>query len=147
MMLRSSGWMRCTDQPWAWRSITSSSSAARSAAACASARANSDAFGPQRLRQRPAGQVVLVERDHRGPALVGAAHSRRARDVFAGARVHADALARLDEQRHLDHRAGLERRRLGAAAGDRVAAQARIGLGDLQVDGAGQLQVAGLARR
>ena len=43
MMLRSSGWIRCTDQPCAWRSITSSSSCARSAAACASARANSDA--------------------------------------------------------------------------------------------------------
>ena len=32
-MLRSSGWMRCTDQPCAWRSITSSNSGARSAAA------------------------------------------------------------------------------------------------------------------
>jgi len=35
-MLRSSGAMRAALQPWAWRSISSSSSSARSAAACAS---------------------------------------------------------------------------------------------------------------
>src|SRR5207237_8816047 len=45
------------------------------------------------------------------------------------------------EQRNLDAGAGLERGGLVAAAGRSVAAQAGIGLGDLQVDGAGQLDV------
>src|SRR5436190_15189341 len=67
-----------------------------------------------------------------------------ARHVAARARVHADALALLDEQRHLDDRAGLQRRRLRAAAGDRVPTHPRVGLADLQVDRARQLNVGGL---
>ena len=44
------------------------------------------------------------------------------------------AVADVDEQRHLDRRAGLDRRGLVAAAGGRVAAQAGLGLGDLELD-------------
>src|SRR3546814_8777245 len=55
------------------------------------------------------------------------------RDVFARARVDLDHLVLADEQRHADHGAGFQRRRLAAAAGG-VAAHARVGLGDLQLD-------------
>src|SRR3546814_4755943 len=46
------------------------------------------------------------------------------RDVFARARVDLDHLVLADEQRHADHGAGFQRRRLAAAAGG-VAAHAR----------------------
>src|SRR3546814_2414198 len=55
------------------------------------------------------------------------------RDVFARARVDLDHLVLADEQRHADHGAGFQRRRLAAAAGG-VAAHARVGLGDLRLD-------------
>ena len=67
-----------------------------------------------------------------------------ARDVAAGARVDPHALALFDEQRHLDGDAGLERGRLGAALG-RVAAQARLGVRDGELDVVGRLDAGRLA--
>src|SRR5690606_12127067 len=59
--------------------------------------------------------------------------SLHARDVLARTRIHADHLVLGHEQRHAHHRAGLQRGRLAAAARG-VAAHARIGLHDLQLD-------------
>src|SRR5690242_18745670 len=59
--------------------------------------------------------------------------SLHARHVLAGARVDLDLLALADEQRHAHDRAGLERGWLAAATRG-VAAHARIGLGDLELD-------------
>jgi hypothetical protein len=61
-----------------------------------------------------------------------------ARQVFPGAGVDLDLLARLDEQRHLDHEPGLERRRL-ARARHAVALHARLGLRDGELDRGGEL--------
>src|SRR5256885_9744430 len=49
------------------------------------------------------------------------------------------------EERDVDRRAGLERRRLVAAARGGVAAQAGVGLGDLELDRRGELQVGRVA--
>src|SRR5436309_4224582 len=68
-----------------------------------------------------------------------------ARDVSARARVDADALALLDEQRDLDHGACLQRGGLGTAARDRVPAQSGVRLADLEIDRAWKLQVSRLA--
>src|SRR5262245_39972796 len=54
-------------------------------------------------------------------------------DVKAGRGVNADDVAFLDEERDVDHVAGFESRRLGAAGGG-VALDARSGLHDLQLD-------------
>ena len=130
--LRSSGAIRSTVQPCAWRPISSSSSGARSTAALRERARERAGVGPERLRERPAGEVVLVGGDHGGAPLLGAPRygvSSRARHVVAAARVDADAVADVDEQRHVHLGAGLERRRLGAAARGGVAAQPRLGLG------------------
>src|SRR3954469_63682 len=63
----------------------------------------------------------------------------RPRHVRAALRLHLHAIADGDEQRHLDRRAGLERRGLVPAAGGGVAAHARLGLGDLELDGGREL--------
>src|SRR5699024_4723362 len=54
-------------------------------------------------------------------------------DVFAGTGIDLDHLFLAHEQRDPDHGTGLQRGRLAAAAGG-VAAHARVGLGDLQLD-------------
>src|SRR3954471_6228582 len=69
----------------------------------------------------------------------------RARHVRARARVHLDALADVDEEGHLDRGARLERRGLVPAAGDGVAAQTGVGLGDLELDRGRELEVARVA--
>ena len=56
----------------------------------------------------------------------------------AAPRVHLHDVALVEEERHLDHRAGLEGGGLRAARGG-VAADAGIGLGDLQLDEVRQL--------
>src|ERR1700738_4285045 len=58
------------------------------------------------------------------------------------ARVHFQLVAGVDEQRHLDLGAGLDRRRLGARTGP-VALQAGLGVGDLQFDGHREFEVKG----
>src|SRR5690606_34142199 len=58
--------------------------------------------------------------------------------------VDLDLGALVEEQRHLDLRARLEGRRLGAARGT-VALEPRLGVGDLEHDGRRQLDVEGLA--
>src|SRR5437773_3312408 len=50
-------------------------------------------------------------------------------DVLARARVDLDLLALLDEERDLDHEAGLELRRL-VGTGPRISLHSRVGLGD-----------------
>src|SRR5262245_55983923 len=55
------------------------------------------------------------------------------RDVSTLARVDLDALARVDEERHLDDRAGLESRWLRHVR-DRVAAHGGLGLRDRELD-------------
>src|SRR5215510_4146081 len=64
--------------------------------------------------------------------------------VLAAARVHLDHVPFVEEQRNLDHGAGLERRRLGAAGGG-VAANAGIRLRDLKLDEVRQLDGDGVA--
>ena len=75
-----------------------------------------------------------------------AARARRhARDMYEPERV--STLTRspmLTNSGHLDRRAGLERRGLVAAARGGVAAHARLGVGDLELDRRRQLQVGGL---
>src|SRR5690606_6309028 len=71
---------------------------------------------------------------------VGEVPSSGAAEVLAGAGVDLDLLAGGDEQRHLDLRAGLHGGGL-VAAGGAVALQAGLGLGDLQHDGGGKLDV------
>ena len=66
-----------------------------------------------------------------------------ARDVAALAGVDLDPVARVDEQRHLDDGARLELRRLGHVR-DRVALDARLGLGDLELDRGGERTPEGL---
>ena len=71
--------------------------------------------------QRPAGDLVLVEREDRVPALIGSLHGPETTrlgpgDVLAAARVDPDPLALLDEERDLDHHTGLQRGGLRAAA-------------------------------
>src|SRR6266851_5123951 len=61
------------------------------------------------------------------PACLGALH------VGLASRVYSDQIARLDEQRHLDHGAGFELGRL-RGAGDRVTFEARVGLDHSQLD-------------
>src|SRR5579863_4817809 len=61
-------------------------------------------------------------------------------EVLAVAGVHLDLLAGGDEQRHLDLRAGLHGRGLGATGGT-VALQAGLGVGDHHLDGGRQLDV------
>src|SRR5919112_3436778 len=70
---------------------------------------------------------------------IGAASADPA-EVVTRAGVDLDLRAGLEEQRHGDVGAGLERRRLGATGGP-VALQARLGVGDLQDDGRRQLDV------
>ena len=81
-------------------------------------------------------RVRLVEQVQRSLAsvgpLIGAFH-HDAGDVVAAARVDLDAVADLDEQRHLDDLAGLERGRL-AGARHAVTLHAGLGLGDLELD-------------
>jgi hypothetical protein len=69
----------------------------------------------KRLRQRAAGEVMLIERDDRSAPLLAAPHPAGLgpRDVVAGAGVDADLVADVDKQRHLHMGARLERRRLG----------------------------------
>src|SRR6478752_8112396 len=79
-------------------------------------------------------------------ALVRAAKGIRVRSVVDAAevrpvtRVDLDARAGLEEERHVDLGAGLERRGLGAA-GRAVALEARLGVRDLEDDRRGQLDV------
>src|SRR5690242_19291718 len=73
-------------------------------------------------------------------ALERAASSAHVSEVRAVAGVDLDLGALLEEQRDVDRRAGLEGRRLGAA-GRAVALQARLGVGDLEDDRRGQLDV------
>src|SRR6187401_3334497 len=63
-----------------------------------------------------------------------------AAEVGPVAGVHLDAGPGLEEERHLDLRAGLEGGGL-RAAGRAVALQARLGVGDLEDDRRGQLDV------
>src|SRR5690348_8735221 len=86
--------------------------------------------------------LTIAAETHQASLMLAAAAAARtawlglllgARDVLARARVDADHFAFVDEQRHPHHRAGLELRRL-LAAGGRIAAHARIGLGHLQLD-------------
>src|SRR5437660_5295124 len=58
--------------------------------------------------------------------------------VAAVARVDAHAVSLVDEERHVDGKAGLERRRLGRRVGG-VALEPGVGLGDLELDRGGQL--------
>ena len=69
------------------------------------------------------------------PGSVSAAPSRAlsARHVRARARVDLDPVPDVHEQRDVHDRAGLERRRLVAAAGGRVAAHAWLGVRDLEL--------------
>src|SRR5262245_13304580 len=64
--------------------------------------------------------------------------------VLAAPRIHLDHVTLVEEERNLDHGAGLERRRLRAASGC-VAADAGIRLGDLQLDEVRQLDGDGVA--
>src|SRR4051812_7114711 len=79
-------------------------------------------------------------------ALLRAAKGIRVRSVVDSAEVRTvagvdlDAGAGLEEERHVDLGAGLERGRLGAA-GRAVALQARLGVRDLEDDRRGQLDV------
>jgi hypothetical protein len=66
-----------------------------------------------------------------------------ATEVGAVARVHLDASVRLDEERHLDLGARLERGGLGAA-GRAIALQPRLGVGDGELDRCGELDVRAL---
>ena len=92
------------------------------------------AGGRQRADQRGLGQQPEGGVDDPG-------HARA--DVAGLARVDTDHVADVDEQRHLDDGAGLERRRLGHV-GHRVALDARLGVGDRQLDRRRQLQRRGL---
>ena len=78
--------------------------------------------------------------DHRLPDASGA------RLILAGVGADADHVAGVDERRHLDDQAGLERRRLDLRAGGR-ALDAGRGVGDLQIDGRRQLDADRLDRR
>src|SRR5919199_1783343 len=69
-----------------------------------------------------------------------AASSVGAAEVPAVAGVELEPVAGVDEQRHLDLRAGLEGRRLGAAGGA-VALQARVGVLDHELHGHRELHV------
>ena len=73
MIARSSGAMRSSVQPFACAPISSSSSSLRSSAACASARVNDRRVALEDVVELAAGDVVLVEREDGGAALVGAA--------------------------------------------------------------------------
>ena len=130
----------------AWRSISASSSSRCSSAPVGQLARERLRVGEQ-LVERPPGDLALVEREDGGAALVGCGAREAARqaprDVLAGAGVDPDPVALVDEQRHLDLHARLERGRLRAAAGGRVAAEARVGLGDRQLDGARDLEAGG----
>src|SRR5690606_19002722 len=80
-------------------------------------------------RMSRARRRALPRADTSGPA-----------EVLAGAGVDLDPLAGGDEQRHLDLGAGLQRGGLGAAGGA-VALEARLGVGDGELDRGGQLDV------
>ena len=106
-------------------------------------------------RSRRAGRA---RRRRRGVDLIGAARRLRAGEAgqdlaatiarrIAGTGVDPDLLALFDEERHLDGDAGLERGRLGAAAGGGVALDAGLGLGDLELDEAGSLRPRRAPRR
>src|SRR3954452_8729393 len=71
-------------------------------------------------------------------AATRARRSVHAAEVGTRAGVDLDLGAGLEEQRHRDLAAGLERGRLGAAGGA-VALQTRLGVGDLEDDGRRQL--------
>src|SRR4051812_30511214 len=60
--------------------------------------------------------------------------------VAAVARIDLQLVAGVDEQRHLDLGAGLDRRRLGACTGS-IALQPGLGVGDLQFDGHREFEV------
>ena len=68
----------------------------------------------------------------------------RALEILAHAGVDADAVAGVDEQRHLDLSAGLEGGGLGGVGG-RVAGEARIGVGHFELDERGRLDQEHLA--
>ena len=70
---------------------------------------------------------------------------RHAAEVLAAARIDLHHVAFVEEERHLDHRAGLEGGGLGAAGGG-VAADAGIRLGDCSSMKFGSSTVTGLAR-
>ena len=78
------------------------------------------------------------------PLASDGAASQARRDVAPLAGIDLDALARVDEERHLDDRAGLERRRLRHVR-DRVAAHRRLGLRDRQLDRRRELDARRLA--
>src|SRR6266850_3575849 len=59
------------------------------------------------------------------------------REVSASSRVDLQGIALVDEERHVEREAGLQRRRLHRA-GHGVAPRARIALGDAQLDRVGQ---------
>src|SRR5690606_5443593 len=77
-----------------------------------------------------AGMAIWQSRGRERPRAKSSLHPR---DVFARARVDLDHLVLAHEQRHADHGAGFQLRRLAAAARG-VAAHAGVGLGDLQLD-------------
>src|SRR4051794_16334237 len=74
------------------------------------------------------------------PTLLRGTSAAHAAQVAPVAGVDLDLGAGLEEQRDLDLRAGRDRGGLGAAGGA-VALQARVGLGDLQLDRGGELDV------
>ena len=133
---RSSGAMRSSVQPLAWRSMR---------------RVELVGVVGRRVRERAReGRGVALEdvveraarsgragRARRPPPgagrTVGTARSR-AGHVRARARVHLDPVADVHEQRHADGRAGLQRGGLVAAARRGVAAHARLGVRDLELD-------------
>src|SRR5256885_5263853 len=143
MIAFSSGAMRSMLHPSAWRAIWSSSSSRRSSAAWASERVNSVAScGSVSVSERPVTSAwytakAAARRCSERRAMSGAG------DVVAGLRLHLDAVADVDEQRHADGGAGLQRRRLVAAARGGVAAQAGLGLGHLELDRGRELHAAG----
>ena len=128
-IVRSSGAILSIVQPCAWWPISPSSSAWRcSTGGRQGAGEGRASRGSVSSSGRP--EVVLVGGDtaarrwsvRRGPA------GSRARHVIAGARVDADSVADVDEQRHLNLGPGLEHRGLGPAARRGVAANPRLGL-------------------
>src|SRR6266508_998022 len=86
--------------------------------------------------------TLVAEAEGSFPGLSSGGHrgSRpsRAGEVLPRPGVHLDATARLDEQGDLHDEARLQRGRL-AAPGDAVALHAGLGLGDLELDGCGEL--------
>src|SRR5829696_6917658 len=104
---------------------------------------------PPALERRLDGNLVnvaLVENEKRLLAGPPAAQSSDPREVLVRARVHPHPVADVHKERHLHHEAGLQSGGL-APPGGRVALEAWVGLGDLQVHMRGGLDAYHLAVR